>query len=199
MFGPTCPRSCYAEMSYKIPCCQFIAGCCNIEKVGRARLVQEAFCSRVSRTLSDASLKPSNLDNVLRNENTVLPRRLIVTRNITKRICCFSLLAWSGLASDLSGTWDLTVSPKSGPVDKPVVVLTQSGDKLIGIYKSPAIGEFDVMGTVQSPTITFSFDTPRGPAMFKGTLDSDERKITGTFSAGGDKGASFSATKRESK
>lgn len=95
---------------------------------------------------------------------------------------------------DVSGTWMLEVSTNQG-VTTPVLTLVQAGDMLTGTYSSEALGQNEVVGSVNESLITVSFSTmlqgQAVPVVYRGTIDGHGKMsgmldiadgmLTGTF------------------
>ena len=101
---------------------------------------------------------------------------LIRMRTALASIIILLLLAWSGAAADLTGTWlgDVQTDAGSGT---PTFVLKQDGDKLSGTY-SGQLGEAKLTGTVKGTAVQFGFSLSQGG-------DSIEIKYEGEVQADG--------------
>ncbi len=72
--------------------------------------------------------------------------------------------AWA--ASDISGTWEITIERASGPVNDTFVV-KQEGEKLSGTYTG-LFGEYKVVGTLKGNKAVFGWE-PHPPPEDDGT------------------------------
>ena len=84
---------------------------------------------------------------------------------------------------DVAGEWVLSVRTDQGTTN-PRLTLEQDGTTLSGMYRSDALGEQSVTGTVEGSSIVVSFTSElQGqsfPVEYRGTLG-DDGVITGTM------------------
>ena len=100
-------------------------------------------------------------------------------------------------ASDVSGTWDLTVVSQQDTAN-PSVSLVQAGEKLSGTYRG-RMGEHKLEGTVRGSEIRFvvtmRFQDQTFLVTYSGTAEEDSMKGTVQF---GDRGSGTWSAKRRS-
>jgi hypothetical protein len=103
--------------------------------------------------------------------------------------------ATSAQASGALGTWDATFNSTQGPIPAQLT-LTKTGDKITGTVSSQ-MGSAPVEAEVKDKTLSiwFNFQGQSGPVAIEmvGTLDGD--KVKGTFTAGGQPGGDWLATR----
>ena len=116
-----------------------------------------------------------------------------------KLICALILCASFAFASDVSGTWQVTVETSQGS-GTPTVVLRQQGEKLTGTFNSQVFGEAKITGTVKGNTIEFGFEGEAGGQTIKvsytGTIESPTAMKGTAVYAGFDDKATWSAAKK---
>ena len=102
-------------------------------------------------------------------------------------------------ASDISGTWSLSVELEDGSRGEPTFVLKQEGDKLTGTYTGP-LGEQKVTGTLDGDKAVFGFEFVRDgeilKATYTGTVESPT-KMTGTLEFSRGRRGKWTAIKKE--
>src|SRR4051812_30592820 len=107
--------------------------------------------------------------------------------------------ATSAQASGALGTWDATFNSTQGPIPAQLT-LTKTGDKITGTVSSQ-MGSSPVEAEVKDKTVSiwFTFQGQSGPVAIEmvGTLDGD--KVKGTFTAGGQPGGDWLATRAATK
>jgi hypothetical protein len=101
----------------------------------------------------------------------------------------------SSQATDVTGTWKLTVETQAGS-GNPTVILKQDGENITGTYKGQ-FGEAPLTGTIKGNAIKFSFKVDaQGQALqidYAGTVDGKSMK--GTVKLGDFGDGTFTATK----
>jgi hypothetical protein len=92
--------------------------------------------------------------------------------------------SWAANATDISGTWAVTIERASGPVNDKFV-FKQEGEKLSGVY-SGSFREHKFNGTVKGNKVVFTWEKPPADGgklpptvTFEGTIESPT-KMTGT-------------------
>jgi hypothetical protein len=100
-------------------------------------------------------------------------------------------------AADVLGTWNVNFTTDQGPIPG-YMKLKKDGDKVVGTVGSQ-MGEAPIEAEVKGKDVSVWFDF-RGqngaiPIVMSGTVDAD--KITGTFTAGGQPGGQWVATREK--
>ena len=103
-------------------------------------------------------------------------------------------------ATDISGTWSLSVDLDDGGHGDPMFVFKQEGEKVTGTYSGP-LGEQTVAGSVKGDKAEFGFEASRDgetiKALYTGKIESPG-KMTGTvaFNGGSTRGK-WTGTKKQ--
>ena len=104
------------------------------------------------------------------------------------------LLAASGLAADITGTWTAQVVLDAGS-GTATFAFTQNGETLSGTYTG-TLGEAQIRGTVKGDQVEFSFDGGQaGKVTYQGTLEG-AAKMKGTTQYGQLGSGAFTAEKK---
>jgi hypothetical protein len=116
-----------------------------------------------------------------------------------KLICTLMLGVLFATATDVSGTWQLTVETSQG-TGNPTAVLQQQGEQLTGTFNSQIFGEAKITGSVKGNVIEFGFEGDAGgqkiKVSYKGTIESPSAMKGTAMYAGFDEKATWSAVKK---
>jgi hypothetical protein len=108
---------------------------------------------------------------------------------------CFTLVAATALAADVTGTWKVAGDVYGNPVNL-TCSLKQDGEKLSGKATLGEGQDVAVTGSVKDTTVSFEIDTPDKTyhLVFTGKLDADT-SIKGSIAVAGVEGT-FTAVKQ---
>lgn len=100
-----------------------------------------------------------------------------------KKLIAVLVFALCAFAETVAGHWTVNVDTPHGPM-KGSLEFQQDGSKITGKMDLPAMGAFNVKGTLDGPKIAFDLELPdQSTVKFTGTVDGN--KITGASEHGG--------------